>query len=131
MKLIQKYTVDRLQAPTEGYTWAVTEWSSYDGQRFIGTGGRYFLSDLEARQYKLDKEAGRMTRYDFEELREKALRTGSREDIEALVEWLQRYDPYAWNGESWDIGRGYSLHPLYNQIPNENGDYDLLGWEIF
>lgn len=77
------------------------------------------------------EEEIRVNRYNFEALREKALRTGSREDIEALGEWLLKYDSAAWNGEFWDIGDGHELRPVYSQEPNENDGYDIIGYEIF
>lgn len=72
-----------------------------------------------------------MTRYDFEELRQKALDTESREDLEALADWLRTYDPQAWNGEVWDLGHGHELRPIYSQGPNENDGYDVIGYTIW
>lgn len=40
-----------------------------------------------------------MTRYDYEELRAKALETRTQEDIDALGEWFSRYGMDSWNGE--------------------------------
>lgn len=72
-----------------------------------------------------------MTKYDFKKLQQEALDTESREDLEALADWLRTYAPRAWNGEFWDLGYGHELRPIYSQEPNENDGYDVIGYEIF
>lgn len=52
--------------------------------------------------------------YAYQELREKALSPGAtQEDINALGEWFHQYGMRDWNGESYDVGQGYNLYPIY------------------
>ena len=65
--------------------------------------------------------------YDYRELREKAFRTKSQEDFNALGEWLERFNPWAWNGESYDIDGGYRLFPVYEDAGED--EVKIVRWE--
>lgn len=73
-----------------------------------------------------------MTRYDYLELREKALAPdATQEDIKALAEWcIQNWQ--FWNGEFYDISAdgepsgSLGLYPIYD----EKEDEGIIGWEI-
>lgn len=72
-----------------------------------------------------------MTRYDYRELREKALaRDATFEDKANLACWFDNYDPYEWNGECYDLGGGITMWPVYGE-PDENGDYPIVDYEIY
>lgn len=70
-----------------------------------------------------------MSRYDYKELRARAVETEAEEDLAALGEWLERYGRCYWNGECYDIDDGLRLFPIYGEA-TEDGDYELSGWEI-
>lgn len=67
--------------------------------------------------------------YDYKELREKALKTRSFKDCDNLAWWLDDNDPKSWNGESYNIGDGYRMFPIYSE-PDEDGNVEYIGWEI-
>ena len=52
-----------------------------------------------------------MTRYDYQELREKAIENPTFENLEALADWLRNYDMNSWNGEFWNIDDGQKSAP--------------------
>lgn len=71
-----------------------------------------------------------MTRYDYRELREKALAPDATFlDKANLACWLENYEPYAWNGECYDLDGGITMRPVYEQ--DESGDYAIVDYEIF
>lgn len=68
-------------------------------------------------------------KYEYESLRDAALAGGAtQEDIDALGEWLYRYNMSEWNGECWDIGGGRRVFPVYRQIDED--DFELVGYRI-
>lgn len=69
-----------------------------------------------------------MTRYDYKELRDKAIETGKEADVWALAEWMERYGYGYWNGECWDIDDGKTLWPILRE--NEDGDCNVVNYEI-
>ena len=72
-----------------------------------------------------------MTRYDYRELRERALAPDATfEDKASLARWFDNYDPYEWNGECYDLGDGISVRPVYGE-PDENGNYQIVDYEIY
>lgn len=72
-----------------------------------------------------------MTRYDYQELRAKAIENPTFENLEALADWLDYYDynRKSWNGEFWDIGDGLRLYPIYGD-EDENGCFPIVNYEI-
>ena len=72
-----------------------------------------------------------MTRYDYEELRAKAINNPTFENLEALADWLRYYDysQKSWNGEFWDIDDGLRLYPIYGD-EDENGCFPIVNYEI-
>ena len=70
-----------------------------------------------------------MTRYDYQELREKAIENPTFENLEALADWLRNYDGNSWNGEFWDIDDGQRLYPIYGD-EDENGCFPIVNYEI-
>lgn len=70
-----------------------------------------------------------MTRYDYDTIREKALRTdATAEDRLALVAWFETYDASAWNGEYYDIDDGLRLYPVESPIAFDD-DGTPYEWE--
>ena len=67
-------------------------------------------------------------RYEYQELVDKALATGAKEDIEALAEWFEQYGDIYWNGECFEIDRNTSLVPVYEEIAPD--EWERVGWEI-
>ena len=57
-----------------------------------------------------------MTRYDYQELREKAIENPTFENLEALADWLRNYD-------------GQRLYPVYGD-EDENGCFPIVNYEI-
>ena len=73
-----------------------------------------------------------LTRYDFEELKQKALNGGAKE-INALGEWFERYGVQCFNGEFYDVDNKYRLYPLYEMELDENGEIlqgEAIGYEL-
>lgn len=68
-----------------------------------------------------------MNRYDYKELREKAI-TGTADDVNELGEWFQHYGMSCWNGEYFDAD-GYKVTPIYGK-EDEAGCFPLLGYEM-
>ena len=75
-----------------------------------------------------------MNAYDYKELRDRAFKTRTQEDINALGEWMDLYGQDYWNGEVYDIDDGYSLRPILKAVEFEdNGEpcqWDVVGYEI-
>lgn len=72
-----------------------------------------------------------MTRYDYRELREKALAPDATFEAKAnLAFWFDNYDPYEFNGESYDLGDGIAMRPVYGE-PDENDDCQIVDYEIY
>lgn len=72
-----------------------------------------------------------MTRYDYGELREKALAPNATfEDKVDLACWFDNYDPSAWNGECYDLGEGITMRPVYG-AQDDNGNYPIVDYKIF
>lgn len=69
-----------------------------------------------------------MTRYDYQELREKAINNPTFENLEDLADWLSNYDINSWNGEFWDID-GLRLYPIFGD-EDENGCFPIVNYEI-
>lgn len=59
-------------------------------------------------------------RYNYQEELTEARESGN---YERLADWLDRYDPSSWNGESYDLGDGSRLYPIYDD------ESDIIGWE--
>lgn len=76
-----------------------------------------------------------MTRYDFLELREKALRTNSTEDLNALGMWFEQYGESCWNGEFFDASLPeepsgtLELFPVYGE-ENDDGIPTTIGYKF-
>lgn len=69
---------------------------------------------------------------EYERIERQAFETGDRERINLLGEWYQLYGDRYWNGEHYTIkyeGREHSLTPIQEQI-NEDGDFEVIGWEL-
>lgn len=74
-----------------------------------------------------------MSRYDYEELKNKALSTeATQEDINALGEWFEQYGYRYWNGECFVIDEDYDLYPILAKNTDESVEdcYDTIGYEI-
>ena len=70
-----------------------------------------------------------MIRYDFQELREKAINNPRFDNLKNLADWLSNYDMNSWNGEFWDICDGQRLYPIYGD-EDENGFFPIVNYEI-
>ena len=70
-----------------------------------------------------------MIRYDYQELRAKAINNPTFENLEALADWLRNYDMNSWNGEFWDIDDGQRLYPIYGD-EDEDGDFPIVNYKI-
>lgn len=68
-------------------------------------------------------------RYEYAEARRAAIENPTAENLTALADWLDAYDPQAWNGEYYDLGDGKELRPIYG-APDEYGDVEVTGYEI-
>lgn len=69
-----------------------------------------------------------MTRYDYEELKNKALKTNNQEDINALGEWFENYGMEFWNGEYYEIDSNNSIYPIYKEIDED--EFIITGYKI-
>lgn len=67
-------------------------------------------------------------RYNYEELRDAAVKNPTPENLENLGEWFHNYGMEFWNGECFDVD-GYDLIPVYSD-PDENGDFVRIGYEL-
>lgn len=85
-------------------------------------------SRIKNSNYK-DWRKKKMTRYDYQELRAKAIENPTFENLEALADWLSNYDMNSWNGEFWDIDDGQRLYPVYGD-EDENGCFPIVNYEI-
>lgn len=67
--------------------------------------------------------------YDFPELAQKALAPGATPgDLEALADWLAKYDRRSWNGERYEIDAAHSLYPIYEEVAPD--EWEIVGYEI-
>jgi hypothetical protein len=68
-------------------------------------------------------------KYDYQELREKALSaSATQDDVNALGYWFSRYGKRYWNGELYDCGDNVKLYYVLQQIgPDE---YEVVGYEL-
>lgn len=72
-----------------------------------------------------------MTRYDYKDLREKALASDATfEDRANLADWFDNYNPSAWNGEFYHLCDGFAMWPVYGE-PDEYGDYPIVDYKIY
>lgn len=70
-----------------------------------------------------------MSKYDYEELKNKALsKNATTEDINALGEWFQQYSDSSWNGEYYEIDSHHRLYPQYKEVSKD--EFDIVGYEI-
>lgn len=59
----------------------------------------------------------------------KASRT--EENLTKLAEWFEAYGTEYWNGEYYTVAElDGRLFPIYADEDNENGGYDIIGWEL-
>lgn len=65
--------------------------------------------------------------YDYEEIKNKALKTKNFDDVLALGEWFENYGMDFWNGEYFEIDKNNRLYPLYDKL-SEDEDLTLVGW---
>lgn len=80
-----------------------------------------------------------MSKYDYQELLERALKTGDDDDIGNLAEWFDIYGADYWNGEYYDASipgepSGYrKLYPIYDGKGNiwTGDEPNIIGWELF
>ena len=72
----------------------------------------------------------KISRYDFEELKEKALAyNATEEDLCNLGKWFEKYGAVEyWNGECYEIDNTHSLYPIYDELSDDY--FELVGWEI-
>lgn len=66
-------------------------------------------------------------RYEYDELREKAL-NGNQEDINKLGEWFENYGECYWNGEFFDADNGIKIIPDYTE--DSEGNLEVAGYKI-
>lgn len=67
-------------------------------------------------------------RYNYEELRNAAVKNPNEETLSDLGKWFQNYGWEYWNGACFDAD-GYSLYPVY--IYDEKSDtHILISWEL-
>lgn len=69
-----------------------------------------------------------MNRYNYEELRNAAVKNPTADNLNALGEWFQNYGMTFWNGEYFDAD-GYRLYPVHTD-PDEYGDVQIVGYEF-
>lgn len=67
-------------------------------------------------------------RYEYAEERRAAIENPTAENLAALADWLDAYDPQAWNGEYYDID-GKRLTPIYGE-EDEDGNFPIIGYEL-
>lgn len=70
-----------------------------------------------------------MSRYDYKELRAKAVENPTFENCDVLADWLRNYDMRSWNGESFDIDDGLRLYPIYGD-EDEDGCFPIIDYKI-
>lgn len=67
--------------------------------------------------------------YNYQELRQKAVApNATQEDVNALGAWFLRHGEKFWNGESYDMGDGLRIFPIWEEIDEDN--YEIVGYEI-
>ena len=70
-----------------------------------------------------------MSRYDYEELKNKVLsENATAENINALGEWFEQYGDSFWNGKYYEIDSSHRLYPIYEETAEE--EFNLVGYEI-
>ena len=73
-----------------------------------------------------------INRYSYKELLTAVDKNPSKENINNLVEWFNRYGNDYWTGECWKIDKNRALYPVYdweNFDENEiNLDEYLIGY---
>jgi hypothetical protein len=57
------------------------------------------------------------------------MQTATIEDLARLGKWFEQYGLDYGNGECYDIDGSHCLYPLYS-APTEDGDFDIIGWEV-
>lgn len=68
-------------------------------------------------------------KYDYQELRTKALSPGAtQKDIDTLGEWFSRYYDLRWNGEYYDVGNGLRLFPVY--ATDDGINFEIVRYEF-
>lgn len=73
-----------------------------------------------------------MTRYDYQELKQKALSAeAAQEDINNLGEWFEQYGDRYWNGEYYSVDNN-RLYPIYRRIDDDELEeqYEIVRYEI-
>ena len=72
--------------------------------------------------------------YSYEDLVKAYDENHSKENLDALVEWFERYGSEYWSGEYYEIDSSRRLYPIYNwdEHTQEEIDDGLApdGWEI-
>jgi len=69
--------------------------------------------------------------YEYDALLEKAMSAeATQTDIDALGNWFENWGNDFWNGEYFEIDKDHRLYPVYEEIENEDGTFDLKGFEI-
>ena len=68
-----------------------------------------------------------MNRYSYAELRQAVEADPTPENVAALGEWLEKYDPRSWNGEYYSAD-GLRIFPIYTET--EPDEYEITGYEI-
>lgn len=69
-------------------------------------------------------------RYSYKDLRAAAMgSSATQEDIDLLGEWFTTFGNDYWNGEYFDADDGVQVWPVYGE-PNEDGDFELIRYEI-
>lgn len=68
--------------------------------------------------------------YSYQELSKKALSANAKQvDIDTLGAWFESYGSAYWTGECYKIDAAHLLFPVYSE-PNEDGDFEIVGYEI-
>lgn len=70
-----------------------------------------------------------MNAYSYRELREKAKKNPTKENLSNLGEWMQQYGNHYWNGEEWDIDEGNRLRPIYNKEEDKYGEHQIISYK--
>lgn len=55
-----------------------------------------------------------MNRYDYQELRARAVKTQHQDDLDLLGEWFEEYGSNYWNGYCYDADDGLYLEHYYD-----------------
>lgn len=68
--------------------------------------------------------------YAYEDLAIRYYETRADADLKKLAEWYDNYGRMYWNGECYDAAELGHLYPVYSETENEDGDYEIIGWEM-